>query len=80
MSQNTKFDEEKEYYSLPKSGRVFLVPSMLVYNPKAVPVTQKGDIILNYHFPDQFLPENVFNQVLVKIVSWCNQHGHHIHR
>jgi len=80
VSQDTKFDEESESYSLPKSGHVFLVPSMLVYNSKAVPVKQKGDIILNYHFPDQFLPENVFNQVLVKIVSWCNQHGHHVHR
>ena len=40
---------------------MFLVPSMLVYNPKAVPVTQKDDIILIYYFPDKFVPENVFN-------------------
>ena len=80
VSRDTKFDKEKESYSLPKSGRVFLVPSMLIYNPKAVPVAQKGDIILSHHFPDLFLPENVFNQVLVKMVSWCNQHDHHVHR
>ena len=77
--RNTKFDEERDSYVTPKSGRVFLVPSMLVYNPKVVP-KEKGDIILIYHFPDLFVPENIFNEVLVKIVSWCNQHGHHVHR
>ena len=77
--RNTKFDEEKESYATPKSGRVFLVPSMLVYNSKVLP-KEKGDIILIYHFPDLFVPENIFNEVLVKIVSWCNQHGHHVHR
>ena len=77
--RNTKFDEEKDSYATPKSGRVFLVPSMLVYNSKVVP-KEKGDIILIYHFPDLFVPENIFNEVLVKIVSWCNQHGHHVHR
>ena len=77
--RNTKFDEEKESYATPKSSRVFLVPSMLVYNPKVVP-QGKGDIMLIYHFPDLFVPENVFNEVLVKMVSWCNQHDHHVHR
>ena len=80
VSRDTKFDEEKESYTTPKSGRVFLVPSMLVYNPKAIPATQKGDIRLSYHFPDLFIPENVFNEVLVKMVYWCNQNGHHVHR
>ena len=78
--KDTKFDEEKESYATPKSSRVFLVPSMLVYNSKVVPKVQKGDIILIYHFPDMFVPENIFNEILVKMVSWCNQHGHHIHR
>ena len=78
--KDTKFDEEKESYATPKSGRVFLVPSMLVYNSKVVPKVRKGDIILIYHFPDIFVPENIFNEILVKMVSWCNQHDHHIHR
>ena len=78
--RETKFDMEKDSYVTPKSGHVFLVPSMLVYNPKVVPPKEKGDIILIYHFPDLFVPENIFNEVLVKSVSWCNQHGHHVHR
>ena len=78
--KDTKFDEEKESYATPKSGCVFLVPSMLVYNSKVVPKVRKGDIILIYHFPGMFVPENIFNEILVKMVSWCNQHGHHIHR
>ena len=78
--RGTKFDEEKHSYTTPKSGKVFLIPSMLVYNSKVVPTVRKGDIILMYHFPDLFLPEHVFNEVLVKMVSWCNQHDHHVHR
>ena len=78
--RDSKFDEEKESYATPQGGRVFLVPSMLVYNPKVVPKVQKGDIILIYHFPDMFVPENIFNELLVKMVSWCNQHDHHVHR
>ena len=78
--RKTKFDEEKHSYTTPKSGKVLLIPSMLVYNSKVVPTVQKGDIILMYHFPDLFLPEHVFNEVLVKMVSWCNQHDHHVHR
>ena len=80
VPRDTKLDKEKESYTTPKSGRVFLVPSMLVYNPKAVPVSREGDIILIYHFPDLFVPENVFNEVLVRIASWCNLCGHHVHR
>ena len=80
VQRDTKFDGENESYTTPKGGRVFLVPSMLVYNPKAVPTAQKNDITLIYHFPDLFLPENLFNEVLVKMVSWCNQHDHHVHR
>ena len=78
--RDTKFDEEKQSYATPKGGKVFLIPSMLVYNCKVVPKAQKGDIILMYHFPDLFLPEHIFNEVLVKVVSWCNQHSHHVHR
>ena len=80
VPRDTKFDQEKEAYTTPQGGCVFLVPSMLVYNPKAVLPTQKSDITLVYHFPDLFLPENVFNTVLVKIVSWCNQNDHHVRR
>ena len=80
VPRDTKFAEEDEFYEVPKTGRVFLVPSMLVYNPEEVAVKHKGDIILNYCFPDKFVPESFFNQVLVNTVSWSQLQGHCIHR
>ena len=84
VSRSTKFEGEKDSYTIPENCRVFLVPSMLVYNPiynpKTIHTRQEGDIILNYHFPGLFLPENLFNEVLVRMVSWCKKHGHHVHR
>jgi len=80
VSRDTRFAMEEESYVTPKSGRVFLVPSMLVYNTEVILKKEKDDIILHYHFPDKFVPENVFNQVLVKTVSWCKDEGHHVHR
>jgi len=32
VSVNTKFSDECDSYIIPKSGLVFVVPSMLVYN------------------------------------------------
>ena len=80
VSRDTKFAEEEESYETPTSDRVFLVPSMLVYNTEADPIQRKGDITLSFHFPDKFVPENVFNQVLVNLVSWCKLQCHHVHR
>ena len=80
VSRDTKFAEEEESYETPETGRVLLVPSMLVYNPEEVPDKSKGNIILVYYFPDKFVPENFFNQVLVNTVSWCKLQGHHVHR
>ena len=80
VPRDTKFEKENEFYEAPKTGRVFLVPSMLVYNPEEVAVKYKGDIILNYCFPDKFVPESFFNQVLVNTVSWSKLQGHFIHR
>lgn len=80
VSRDTKFAEEDTSYETPANGRVFLVPSMLVYNAEEVPNRQKGEIILSYHFPDKFVPENVFCHVLVSLVSWCKLQCHHVHR
>ena len=77
--RDTKFDVEEECYVTPSSGRVFLIPSMMIYNREVVQA-QKGDIILQYFFPDKFVPENVFNQLLVRTVSWCKIEQHHVHR
>ena len=77
---NTKFFDEDDGYDPPSSGRVFVVPSMLVYNKKEIYEKQPGDVVVLYHYPDKFLFENVFNHVLVKTIIWCNEEGHHIHR
>ena len=77
---NTKFFDEDDGYEPPKDGRVFVVPSMLVYNKKEIYEKQPaaGDAVVLYHYPDKFLCENVFNHVLVKTIIWCNKEGHHI--
>ena len=76
---NTKYYDEDVDYDPPKNGKVFVVPSMLVYNRKKTYQKQSGDIVVFFHYPDKFLSENVFNHVLVKTVFWCNEEGHHIH-
>ena len=77
---NTKFFDEDDSYDPPNSGRVFAVPSMLVYNKKENYQKQAGDIVILFHYPDKFLSENIFNHVLVRTIIWCNERGHHICR
>ena len=78
VAVTTKFDVEDDSYEVPKRGRVFVVPSMLVYNKMKVYQKQADDVVVLYHFPDRHLPENIFNHLLVKTISWCNKEGHHI--
>ena len=78
VSVNTKFFDEDDGYDPPNSGRVFVVPSMLVYNKRNVYQKQDGDIVALFHYPDKFLSENIFNHLLVRAVIWCNEEGHHI--
>ena len=77
---NTKFSNEDDGYDPPISGRVFVVPSMLVYNKKNVYQKQAGDLVVLFHYPDKFLSENIFNHLLVRVIIWCNEEGHHIRR
>lgn len=75
---NTRFIDEDPSYSTPESGRVFLIPAMLTYNESKVHKKQEGDTVVLFHFPDKFLPEAVFNRVLIKTVIWSNSKGHEI--
>ena len=77
---NTKYFDEHDGYDPPKNGRVFIVPSMLVYNKKEIYRKQPGDALVIFHYPDEFLSENIFNHVLVKTIIWCSEEGHHIRR
>ena len=80
VARETKFTEEDDSYSTPTKGAVYLVPSMLVYNEAKDYKRKPEDFVILYHFPDKFIPEDGFNQVLVKMVNWSNQHHHHIQR
>ena len=77
----TKFENEDESYLTPDSGRVFIVPSVLVYNKSKdflKPENHVDNVVL-YHFPDKFLPTIVFNYVLTLTIKWCIEKGHSIH-
>ena len=72
---NTKFSHE---ISVPSScsSKVFVVPPLLVYDNKVPYCKQDGDIVVQYYFPDGFLPEYIFNQLLVKTIQWCCKYNH----
>ena len=72
---NTIFSHETNATRNRKS-KLFIVPSLLVYDNKVPYHKQDGDIIVQYYFPDGFLPESVFNQLLVKTIQWCCKHKH----
>jgi len=80
VARETKFTDEDDSYTTPSEGDVYLVPSMLVYNEAKFHKRRPEDIVFLFYFPDKFVPENAFNQVLVKTVAWSNQHGHYIQR
>ena len=80
VCRDIKFIDEDESYITPNDGHVYLVPSMLHYNETKVYTKQKQDIVIIYFFPDKFVSESIFNQMLVKTVSWCRQNGHSIQR
>ena len=74
---NTRFSHE---IGAPENStsKVFVVPPLLVYDNKVPYIKQDGDIVVQYYFPDKFLPESVFNQLLVKTIQWCCKHNHMI--
>ena len=76
---STKFDDEGPSI-LPQSGRVFFVPSLLIYDVRSVYKKKPRDIALHFYFPDKVLPESIFNQLLVKTINWCCIEGHCICR
>lgn len=78
----TTFENEDDTYRPPDTGRVFFIPSMLVYNEKEKYIKPQGHIdnVMLYHFPDKFLPETVFNHVLISTIRWCQNNGHRICR
>jgi len=72
---STKFPGE---LCVPESGRVFFVPSLLVYDEKDIYNKKENDIVIVYYFPEKFIPETVFNQLLVKTINWCYKQNHQL--
>ena len=61
--------------------RTFIVPSLLVYNPASLLYEpNEKDQVLLYYFPDQYLPESIVNQLLVRFILWSVERGFMIHK
>ena len=80
IDRSTKFENENDSYPTPDSGRVFFVPSVLVHNKTQDHKTPEGyiDNVILYHFPDEFIPDTVFNHVVILVTKWCNNQSHRI--
>ena len=75
LPSNTRFSHE---LSEPGGSvsKLFIVPPLLVYDNMVPYHKQDRDIVVQYYFPDRFLLESVFNQLLVKAIQWCCKHNH----
>ena len=53
------------------SGKVFIVPALLVSTPKQYQYKpNECDQALLFSFPDKYFPEPIMNQILVKTINW----------
>ena len=75
VPSSTKFIREIRK-SRASISKLFIVPSLLVYDEKVSYHKQDGDIVVQFYFEDEFLPESIFNQLLVKTLQWCFKHNH----
>ena len=75
LPRNTRFSHETSK-PISSASKVFIVPPLLVYDNLVLYRKQDGDIVVQYYFPDEFLLESVFNQLLVKTIQWCCKHKH----
>ena len=65
----TKFPGE---VSLLEPSEVYMVPSLLVYDQtNELRAKQVNDIAIAYYFGGKFLPEAIFNKLLVRTIYWC---------
>jgi len=79
IPSNTCFADESALP--PQEGRVFIVPALLLYNPKlAVYKPEQQDQVYVYYFSDLYFPESTFNQFLVQMISWSVQRNFQIIR
>ena len=80
VDRKTKFLNEKDCYLTPDSGRVFFVPSVLMYN-KSKDYKKPNDHIDNivlFYFPDEILPSIVFNYLLILTIQSSREYDYSI--
>ena len=77
VPSSTKFPNE---FQTSTYGKLFFVPSLLIYNKKDTYCKNNDDIVIQYYFPDNFLPERCFNQLLVKTIKWCHDQKHQLNQ
>ncbi|XP_065906448.1 uncharacterized protein [Dysidea avara] len=71
----TKFPGEE---CLSEPSEVYMVPSLLVYDQaNELRAKQTDDIAIAYYFRGKFLPEAIFNKLLVRTIHWCCGKKHH---
>ena len=61
--------------------RVYIVPSLLLYNPDLPAFIPEGaDQVYLFYFSELYFPESVFNQIIVKMIRWNVQKQFQIDR
>ena len=79
VPSSTHFEGEAKPVASKK--RVFIVPSLLVNNPSCTLYEPNdNDQVFLFCFPDQYLPESVVNQLLVRCMAWSVERGFAIHK
>jgi len=58
--------------NLSKSAEVYMVPSLLVYDQRnKLRAKKSNDAAIVYYYSGKFLPETIFNKLLVRTMHWC---------
>jgi len=73
---NTKFTDER----CSADCKVYVIPSLLVYDQTPIPCTKNdNDIVVVFYFGSKFLPETVFNKLIVRTIHWCQKNDSNIY-
>ena len=79
IPSTTYFNDEP---APPKTDkRVYIVPSLLLYNPDfPIVIPEDADQVYLFYFSEMYFPESVFNQIIVKMIRWNVEKEFQIHR
>jgi len=80
VPSSTRFAEE---VFMAEVDEAYMVPSLLVYDQINTPYAkQSNDVCIAYYFEGKFLPETIFNKLLVRTIHWCykSQNNHEVKR